>query len=59
LLEIKLPVDRFIRIHRSFIVNLENIDIIERSRIVFGKKYIPIGEQYKEKFQGFLDKNFL
>jgi DNA-binding LytR/AlgR family response regulator len=58
-LEIKLPADKFMRVHRSFIVNLGKIDIIERSRIVFGKKYIPIGEQYKDKFQEFLDKNFL
>ena len=55
----KLPADKFMRVHRSFIVNLEKIDTIDRSRIVFGKKYIPIGEQYKDKFQEFLDKNFL
>ncbi len=58
-LEIKLPADKFMRVHRSFIVNLGKIDTIERSRIVFGKKFIPIGEQYKDKFQEFLDKNFL
>jgi len=55
----KLPADKFMRVHRSFIVNLEKIDTIDRSRIVFGKKYIPIGDQYKDKFQEFLDKNFL
>jgi DNA-binding LytR/AlgR family response regulator len=59
ILEIKLPADKFMRVHRSFIVNLEKIETIDRSRIVFGKKYIPIGDQYKEKFQEFLDKNFL
>ena len=59
ILEIKLPSDKFMRVHRSFIVNLEKIETIDRSRIVFGKKYIPIGEQYKDKFQEFLDKNFL
>jgi DNA-binding LytR/AlgR family response regulator len=59
LLESKLPESKFMRIHRSFIVNLEKIDTIERSRIVFGKTYIPVGEQYKDKFQEFLDKNFL
>jgi DNA-binding LytR/AlgR family response regulator len=59
ILETKLPADKFMRVHRSFIVNLEKIETIDRSRIVFGKKYIPIGEQYKEKFQEFLDKNFL
>ncbi len=59
LLESKLPEMRFMRVHRSFIVNLEKIDTIERSRIVFGKEYIPVSDQYKEKFQEFLDKNFL
>jgi len=58
-LEVKLPDLKFMRVHRSFIVNLEKIDTIDRSRIVFGKVYIPISEQYKEKFQQYLDKNFL
>jgi two-component system, LytTR family, response regulator LytT len=59
LLESKLPETKFMRVHRSFIVNLEKIDTIERSRIVFGKEYIPVSDQYKERFQEFLDKNFL
>jgi DNA-binding LytR/AlgR family response regulator len=59
LLESKLPGSKFMRVHRSFIVNLEKIETIERSRIVFGKTYIPVSDQYKEKFQEFLDKNFL
>jgi len=58
-LESKLPEDKFMRVHRSFIVNLQRIDTIERSRIVFGKVYIPVSDPYKEKFQKFLDKNFL
>jgi DNA-binding LytR/AlgR family response regulator len=58
-LEAKLPENKFMRVHRSFIVNLEKIDTIERSRIVFGKVYIPVSEQYKVQFQEFLDKNFL
>ncbi len=59
LLEAKLPSNKFMRVHRSFIVNLEKIDTIERSRIVFDKTYIPVSDQYKEKFQEYLDKNFL
>jgi len=59
LLEAKLPPAKFMRVHRSFIVNLERVETIERSRIVFGKTYIPVSEQYREKFQEFLDKNFL
>ena len=59
LLESKLPENKFMRVHRSFIVNLGKIDTIERSRIVFGKEYIPVSDQYKDKFQEYLDKNFL
>jgi two-component system response regulator LytT len=59
LLESKLPQDKFMRVHRSFIVNLSKIDTIERSRIVFGKTYIPVSDQYKDKFQEYLNKNFL
>ncbi len=58
-LEAKLPELKFMRVHRSFIVNLDKIDTIERSRIVFGSVYIPVSEQYKEKFQQYLDQNFL
>ncbi len=58
-IEQKLPEDIFMRVHRSFIVNLNKIEVIDRSRIVFGKEYIPVSEQYKDKFQAFLDKNFL
>lgn len=59
MVESKLPTQHFMRVHRSFIVNLDKIDTIERSRIVFGKVYIPISEQYKDSFQEFLDRNFL
>jgi two-component system, LytTR family, response regulator LytT len=59
ILEMKLPSDKFMRVHRSFIVNLQKIDTVERSRIVFGKAYIPVGDQYKSRFQEFLDRNFL
>lgn len=58
-IESKLPADKFMRVHRSFIVNLQRIDTVERSRIVFGKVYIPVSDQYKETFQAFLNKNFL
>lgn len=58
-LENKLPETKFMRVHRSFIVNLEKIETIERSRIVFGKVYIPVSDQYKETFQTFIRDNFL
>lgn len=46
----------FIRVHRSFIVNLNKITIIERNRIVFGKVYIPVSDSSKDKFMEFLSK---
>ena len=57
-LEEKLPSQLFMRVHRSFIVNLEKIKIIERNCIVFGKQYIPISDSYKERFMLFLSKHF-
>ncbi|MBQ5403951.1 MAG: response regulator transcription factor [Bacteroidales bacterium] len=54
-----LPENKFMRVHRSFIVNLDKINEIERLRIVFdGDTFIPVSEQYKDKFQEYLDKNF-
>jgi len=59
-MEDQLPKNRFMRVHRSFIVNLDRIKVIERNRIVFDKNvYIPVGEQYIESFQAFVDKTFL
>lgn len=59
-IETKLPSDRFMRVQRSFIVNLEKIKAVEKNRIfIEHKKHIPIGEQYKEAFQEFLGKNFV
>lgn len=53
-MEETLPPTRFIRVHRSFIVQPEKIKVIERNRIVFGKEYIPISDNYKQKFFDFL-----
>lgn len=55
-LEELLPSSGFIRVHRSFIVRLDKVKVIERNRIVFGKEYIPISDSYKDKFQEFLNK---
>ena len=50
-----LPTSRFIRVHRSFIVQKSKIREIERNRIVFGDVYIPIGDSYKPAFQEFIN----
>lgn len=59
-LEEQLPSEIFMRVHRSYIVNLTKISVIERNRIIFdGNVYIPVSDQYKSKFQDYIDKNFL
>ncbi len=59
-IEAFLPQQRFMRVHRSYIVNLEKVNTIERNRILFEPDIrIPVSDQYKEAFQEFLDKNFL
>lgn len=58
-MEEMLPESRFIRVHRSFIVQSEKIKVIDRNRIVFGKEYIPISDGYKDKFVEFLSRRSL
>lgn len=53
-LEELLPSRQFLRVHRSYIVQMQKIKIIERNRIVFGKEYIPVSDSYKDKFMAFL-----
>ena len=56
-LEEMLPDSRFIRVHRSFIVQGCKIKMIDRNRIVFGKEYIPISDTYKDSFAEFISRH--
>ena len=47
-LQEQLPKDRFVRVQKSYIVQLSKIEAIERSHIIIGKDRIPIGETYQE-----------
>ena len=55
-LEEQLPADVFMRVHRSFIVNMHNVEIVERGRVVFGKTYIPISDSRRDDFLARLGK---
>ncbi|MEQ8810975.1 MAG: LytTR family DNA-binding domain-containing protein [Imperialibacter sp.] len=55
-LEEQLPSHQFMRIHRSFIVRLDRIDLIERNKVVIGQVGITIADAYKETFQAYLNK---
>jgi len=52
-----LPKPEFMRIHRSYIVNMTKAKMIDRFRIVFGENYLPISESYKEEVQKYLDNH--
>ena len=49
-LEEELPPEQFMRVHRSFIVALDKVEVVERNQVVFGKQRITIAEHCKEAF---------
>ena len=52
--------DTFMRIHRSYIVNLTKIQEVNKNRIIMDSEtYLPIGDMYKDTFQRYLDTKFL
>ena len=58
-IEERLP-DTFMRIHRSYIVNLHKIQEVNKNRIIMdADTYLPIGDMYKDAFQSYLDAKFL
>ncbi len=58
-MEERLPAN-FMRIHRSYIVNLKMIQEVNKNRIIMdADTYLPIGDMYKDTFQAYLDTKFL
>ncbi len=55
-MEARLGTSHFIRLHRSFIVNVKMISGVERSGVFVGNVRIPVGDGYKQKLQALLDK---
>ncbi|MHC5310306.1 LytR/AlgR family response regulator transcription factor [Myroides sp. LJL116] len=53
----KLKGDNFMRIHKSYIVNLARIDSIERNRLFIQEHIIPIGSTYQGEFQQWFEGN--
>jgi two-component system LytT family response regulator len=50
-IEEQLLVSEFVRVHRSFIVAVGQINFIERNRIFINNQWIPIGQTYRSKFE--------
>lgn len=54
-LENQLPSDAFFRIHHSYIVAIEWIDVIHRDRLEIGDQQLPISDTYRKSFKAFVD----
>lgn len=58
-LQAQLPSANFFRVHKSYIVNIDKIRVIERNRIVYGKYYVPISDNERDAFFAALAKKSL
>ncbi|MEL6536170.1 MAG: response regulator transcription factor [Bacteroidota bacterium] len=52
--EDRLPAERFVRVHKSYMVSIPHIEQIERSRITIGDQLIPISDTYRDRFMDLL-----
>jgi DNA-binding LytR/AlgR family response regulator len=46
----RLPFDNFLRVHRSYIVNMQRIEAVEDYMLKLGTHEIPVGKSYQEEF---------
>ena len=51
-----LPMEKFCRVHNSFVVSLEKIEKIERNRLTINEKLIPISDSYEKEFSHRINK---
>ncbi|MFZ5972005.1 MAG: LytR/AlgR family response regulator transcription factor [Bacteroidota bacterium] len=58
-MEEQLPADKFMRIHNSFIVALDAIDVVMKDKVQIGAQFIPIGDTYRKNFKEFIDRKHL
>lgn len=58
-LEVVLPAEQFMRVHRSYIVRLDAITSIEKGQIIIDSHKITIAAPYKDAFRSFLSSSFL
>jgi DNA-binding LytR/AlgR family response regulator len=56
-MEEQLPPDKFIRIHHSYIVAVDAIDVIHKGEVQIGPVTIPVSDTYRKSFKDFTDKN--
>ena len=58
-MEAALPSEMFMRVHRSYIVNLQRIRSYVKGRVfISDSEYVPIGENYREAFQRYIEAHY-
>ena len=57
--EAMLPSDKFMRVHKSFIVHTDKIKEVEKNKIIFGKIRIPVSDSYRDLFQSYIGAKIL
>lgn len=59
-LEERLPKSKFMRIHRSYIINLTKIQEVIKNRVIMGEDTnLPVGDLYKDEFSKYIESKFL
>ncbi len=56
-LETQLPENQFVRIHNSYLISLEAIDVVHKERVQIGNAFLPISDTYRKSFKSFIDRN--
>lgn len=54
-----LPPSDFLRIHRSYIVNMKKVTLVERGQVLIGERKLTVGDSYKEKILDYVSRLLL
>ncbi|HEY8956089.1 LytTR family DNA-binding domain-containing protein [Chitinophaga sp.] len=55
--ETRLPADKFIRVHRSYLVSLNKINCVEKNTVMIANQSIPISDGYRDRFYDVINRN--
>jgi len=52
----QLPSDKFIRVHRSYLVAVNKVEKVEKHQVTIGKNKIPVGEAYSQNLSAIISR---
>ena len=58
-LEETLPAERFMRIHRSYIINLDAVEEVGHNRVRIASEELPVSESYRGRFREYISRKRL